>query len=156
MNKKGFTAYFIVLIVAIAGVMGYLALAKKQEPVMQQINAISSTKTYITPNNIAKESGKIFKFQYPVGFTVIEGDYKTPGGSRFPDISISKDGGAGIDVVRIPGGISTGPEITCENYATVAYKCVELKSHVVMTSSKDQSVLNAFDLITKTLEIERF
>lgn len=179
-NKKGFVSIgLVVLIVVIVGIAVYFALIKKDEPVAQQTNTQSSAdvqtsksqissatntsnnqdssdKTYITPNNLAKESGEIFKFQYPVGFTVIEGGYKTPGGGRFPDLSISKNDGAKIDVVRIPGGVSGGMEITCKNYSTETDKCIEVKGHVVMTGSKDRLVLNVFDLIIKTLEIENF
>lgn len=180
MNKKGSVNIIVVIfIVLIVGVAVYFALVKKQEPVTQQNNTQSSAdaqtpksqassvtntdnnqgsldKFYFTPNNLAKESREVFKFKYPIGFTVIEGGYKTPGGGRFPDISISKNGGAKIDVVRIPGGVSGGLDITCENYATETDKCVELKGQVVTTSSKDQSVLKAFDLIIATLEVGSF
>lgn len=171
MSQKGFINIVIVLvIVAIAGIVGYVALTnqRSQPPAAEQSQttepptasqnkpATVELATYITPRDLAKESNEVFKFQYPKGFTVSEGGYKTPGGFRFPDISIHKSGGADLDVVRVLGGISTGPEITCKTQAGPGDKCIEVNGHVVMTKSKDQSVLKAYEIITSTFEVSGY
>jgi hypothetical protein len=112
--------------------------------------------TYITPPDLAKESDLVFKFKYPKGFIVDEGGYKTPGGRRFPSISIKKIGGLDIDTIWIPGGMSTGPEITCKTQLYVGDKCTEIGGYVITTKSKDPSVLKAYEIITSTFEVHYY
>ena len=171
MNQKGFINIAIIIgIVVITGAIGYFALNNRQvqPPTTSQPQAVEQSETsqgesnnlelvtYITPRDLAIESNEVFKFQYPKGFTVTEGGYKTPGGFRFPAISIQKNNSADIDAVRVPGGISTGPEITCKTQAAAGDKCVEVKGHVVMTKSKDQSVFKAYEIITSTFEVSGY
>ena len=173
MDKK-LIPVLIALVVVFAGISAYFVLNRKSEaqtaPPTGQNSPIvtppqgSATPTpspeklgsYITPRDLAKESGQVFKFQYPSGFTVAEGGYKTPGGARFPDLAITKNGGTKTDVIRIPGGMSTGPEITCETLATATDECIEVNGRVIITSSKDQLVLKAFDVIKTTLVVDSY
>jgi hypothetical protein len=112
--------------------------------------------TYITPPDLAKESELVFKFKYPKGFIVEEGGYKTPGGRRFPSIAIKKIGGLDIDTILVPGGMSTGPEITCRTQLYVGDKCTEISGYVITTKSKDPSVLKAYEIITSTFEVHYY
>lgn len=139
MNQKGFAKIAVIasaVILVGVGVVAYL--------------------TFITPRELAKESNTVFEFQYPKGFSVSEGGYKTPGGFRFPSLSIEKDSGKETDVIYIPGGMSTGPEITCETQASPDDKCIEIQGYVIITKSKDKSVLKAFEIITSTFQAKSY
>lgn len=142
MNQKGFSNIkAIALAAALVGVGGI---------------GVVVYLTFTTPRELAKESNTVFEFQYPEGFSVSEEGYKTPGGFRFPSLSVKKDGGKETDVIYIPGGISTGPEITCETQASPDDKCVEIQGYVIMTKSKDKSVLKAFEIITSTFQAKSY
>jgi len=171
MNQKGFINIAVIIgIIVVVGAIGYFAFTNRQvqppETNQQQTTEQPATPqsepanlelaTYITPQDLAMESYRVFRFQYPTGFTVTEGGYRTPAGTRFPDISIRKNGGADIDVVRVPGAISTGPEITCRTQASSGDKCIEISGYVVMTKSKDPLVLKAYEIITSTFEVSVF
>ena len=139
MNQKGFSnikAIALAVVFVGVGVVAYL--------------------TFTTPRELAKESNTVFEFQYPKGFSVSEDGYKTPGGFRFPSLSIKKDGGKEADAIYIPGGMSTGPEITCETQASPDDKCVEIQGYVIITKSKDKSVLKAFEIITSTFQAKSY
>ena len=139
MNQKGFsTIKTIALAVVLVG------------------GGVAAYLTFTTPRELAKESNTVFEFQYPKGFSVSEAGYKTPGGFRFPSLSIKKDSGKEVDVIYIPGGMSTGPEITCKTQASTDDKCIEIQGYVIMTKSKDKSVLKAFEIITSTFQAKSY
>lgn len=119
----------------------------------------SNWQTYITPREMAKESSVFFKFQYPNEFKVLEGEYKTPGGARFPSFTIQKYGNTDKnETISIPGGMSTGPEITCANQAGPGDKCEKIKDsgYILVTKSRDLSVVAAFNQVLSTLEVKPY
>jgi hypothetical protein len=161
MNQKGFVnVILVIIIIVLAGALGYFTLVKKSPQVTQQTPTLTpKLLSYQTPNDKAKESGLIFKFQYPSGFSVEEGGYKTPAGYRWPSFEISKIGGTENDKILIPGGVSTGLAPTCQNQGPNLVKCIEVpkaNNAVVLTKSNDPAVLYAFDVITNSLEVSEY
>jgi hypothetical protein len=158
MNQKGFAnIILVVVIIILAGAVGYFALIKKSEPMAQQSPTPTSTqtKTPVSPTPAPKDKTANwktytnaqygFEFKYPANYVVT----KTPGeNNKFVTFSVDH-----FQVIVYPGDLSLDAFIKdqAQNYLISNYQKINFAGQSAYEGI-DQGMTNAYVIYLKNKE----